>query len=353
MLIYVKQYFDILVNYQEIIDNMKRKVVLKDIAEKTGYTINTVARALRDKEDIAKTTINLIKLTAEEMGYIPNATASALRSGSTKTVAVILPDVSNPSFGILMKDLEIMLGELGYTVFIMNTDEESKKEKQAIVSALSKNVDGIIFCPAQQSSKSIELLNNSHIPYVLVGRYFDNKSDCVIVDNVHGAFLAIEHLIQKGHKEILFLNGPTYNTSSIERLEGYKKAFTRYNITYIEKLIKEIDITSGDVYKVLAKLKKNKVKFSAIFTFSDLIAWETIGALKKMELKVPEDIAVVGFDNIQSHFPYPYPLTTVDYQKKESSKLLIEILLKKINKKYNSTKHIYTVKTSLIVRNST
>lgn len=332
---------------------MKKKVVLKDIAKKTGFTINTVSRALKDKDEIALKTRELIKRMANKMGYIPNATASALRSGKTKTVAVILPDVSNPSFGILMKNLEDILDKEDYTTFIMNTDEESGKERRAIISALGKNVDGVIICLVQKDKENFNLLKNSQTPNVLLGRYFDDKSDCVAVDDENGAFLATELLIKKGHKEILFLNGPIYITSSIKRLEGYKNALKKYNIPYLKQLVQKIDIRGGDTPKTLIKLKKNKINFSAIFSFSDLVAWEAIETLSKMGLIVPKDIAVVGFDNIQSNYNYPFPLTTIDYNKKESAQKTVDILLKKINNEYKSSKHIYLMNTSLVLRNST
>lgn len=329
------------------------KVTLKDIAKKTGYSINTVSRALKDKEDISAATRKMIQDTAKEMGYINNSVASSLRSGYTRTIAVILGDISNPHFSIIVKEIEKNARKHKYSTIILNTDEDPKIEEQAVYSALSKKVDGIIICPTQKSKANIELLKKTGVPFVLIGRYFaDIDTDYVICNDIQGGYLATRHLIKRGHRRILLLNGPAYISSARERLEGYRRALAESGIEYDEKLVHEIPVTLGDCRHVIRKLLDEGIGFTGIFAFSDLIAWEAIYALHKLGYRVPQDIAVVGFDNIQSRYLFPFPLTSVGNYKGRMSKRAFDIVLKRINSNFDG-KYIHDiVDTRLIVRES-
>ena len=140
-----------------------KRVTLADIAKKCGVSVNTVSHALKDKPDISKKTTERIKKTAEKMGYIQNASASFLRSGFSKSIAIIVGDISNPHFSIMIKEMEQAARTEGYTCFVLNTDENEDLEKEAIVAAISKNVDGIVICPTQKSTKNIEFIKKSGI----------------------------------------------------------------------------------------------------------------------------------------------------------------------------------------------
>ena len=149
-----------------------KRVTLADIAKECGVSVNTVSHALNNKSDISNATKQKIKSAAEKLGYIANSSASFLRSGLSKTIAVIVGDISNPHFAILIKEIEVAAREKDYTVFVLNTDENEELERKAIVAAISKNVDGIIICPVQQSTKNVEFLIKSGVPFALMGRRF-------------------------------------------------------------------------------------------------------------------------------------------------------------------------------------
>lgn len=329
-------------------------VTLKDVAQETGFTINTVSRALNDKDDISANTRKMIQETAGRMGYIRNTLAGSLRSGMTKTLAVILGDISNPHFSILVKEIESAARKYHYSTFILNTDESSALEEEAIRSALSKKVDGIILCPTQKNKESVAFLQRTGIPFVLIGRYFkDLETDCVVCDDVQGGYLATRHLIAKGHRDILFLNGPDCISSAAERLEGYRKALSESGIPYRTALVRKISVTSGQCGRVITKLLEEKSAFTAIFAFSDMIAWEAIHTLNRFGKQVPQDIAVVGFDNIQSKLPFPMPLTTISTFKSRMSRHVVDILMKKINAREDAGTEKVVIETKLVVRGST
>ena len=329
------------------------KVTLKDIAARTGFTINTVSWALKNKEVISRDTRKLIQDTAQEMGYISNTLAGALRTGVTKTIAVIVGDISNPHFGIMVKEIENTAGNHGYNTFIINTEENCELEETAVVSAIGKNVDGIILCPAQKNAESIKILKRSGVPFVLIGRYFKEiETDYVVCDDMKGGYLATKYLIDRGHDRIIFLNGSGYISSAMERREGYCRALTEAGIEIDEGLIREVSIKSGDCRRVLKKVTDSGIKFTAVFAFSDMIAWEAIYTLSRMGLRVPEDIAVVGFDNIQSRLFFPFPLTSVCTSKSRMSRRSVDVLLNRIN---NPGDKVITdvIDTRLVIRSST
>jgi LacI family transcriptional regulator len=308
-------------------------VRLKDVAEKTGFTVNTVSRALKNGNDISEATKILIRDTAKEMGYICNTLACSLRSGMSKTIAIILGDISNPYFSIITKGIERKASEYGYRTLILNTEEDDALEEEALYSVLSKKVDGVILSPCQKSINSINILRKSDIPFVLLGRHFhDNDMNYVICDDANGGYAATQYLIENGHKKILLLNGPRFLSPAVERYMGYRKALKENGIPFRRQLVKEIAIIPGSGLNPVEEVIREGLDFTAVLAFSDLIAFETVGILSELGLKVPEDISVVGFDNIQSNFKLPFPLTSVDTPKIEIANNSFSLLLSAMEK---------------------
>lgn len=339
---------------QSRLSERRSRVTMRDIAEVTGFTMNTVSRALKDKDDISYSTKKLINNAAKKLGYIPDAIAISLRSGKSKTISVIIPDISDPLFAILVRDIETKLKEKRLDLFIQNTDEDNDYERRCILAAISKKIDGIIICPCQKNLENINILKKNKIPFVLLGRRCAGRdTDYVVADDTKGGYLATRHLIEQGHRRILFLNGPRYISSAKERLMGYKKALRDSNIEYRDELVRELKIKGGDCSRILKKLLKEKIQFTSIFCFSDLMAWEAISYLQTQEIRIPPDVAIVGFDDIQSMLYYPYPLTSVAYGKKEMAMKCIDILYEKINNPYCERYHQIVVDVDLVIRKST
>ena len=329
---------------------LSKKVTLKDIAAIAGVAINTVSHALKDKDDISEKTKKKIKKIAKELGYIPNNIAGSLRIGKTSTIAVIIPDILDPLFAIWLKDIEKRLAEKGYNIFIINTDENYEKEEKAVTLALSKNADGIILCPTQKDQKDILYLKDNHIPFVLLGRRFYNiETDYAISEDVAGGYIATKHLIEAGRKRILFLNGNLFISSAKERLEGYRKALEEKSIPIDKNLIRHISITSSYPSREIMDIIQDGIDFDSVFAFSDLMAWEVLYCLKKMPSAF-KHIDVMGYDNIQSRFFYPYALNTVNYSKRVIAYSAVDILLKKISNPEDPAYYKKVVKTNLVIR---
>lgn len=329
--------------------NNTKRVTLKDIANKTGYTVNTVSRALNGKSDISEKTTKYIVKTAKDMGYINNSIASSLRSGRTKTIAIVIGDISNPLFGIMVKEIETQLFKQNYNSIIINSDENPETEKKAIIACIGKNVDGFIICPTQKDDEIIHILTRDNYPFVLIGRYFNNlETDYIIWDDFQGGFTATQHLLSLGHKDILYIGPPSYISSAKQRLEGYKAAHKNYGLKYNKKNILEVSLTAPNISSVL----KKHSQFSAVFAFSDMLACEVIYELNRLGKKVPDDVSVIGFDNILSKFKIPFPLTSIQSPKTAMANLATETLLNKINKKTDKLIQ-KTLETYIAVREST
>ena len=310
----------------------KKVVTLKDIAKETGYSVNTVSRALRDKDDIAPETKARISKTAEKMGHVRNALALSLRVGYTNTIAVIFGDVSNPHFGVMMKEIEGHARESGYSSFLINTNEDEDLELAAIKSAINRSVDGIIICPTQKGNDNIEYLKKSGIPFVLIGRRFEDvETDYVVCNDELGGYQATKELFEKGHRKILMLHGPTYISSARERLAGYRKVFKENEQKVDENLICEIPITGKDDMERLCDKVIQEKDFTAIFAFSDFLAFAVWDCLKRRGIKVPEECSIVGFDHIQSRLPLPFELTSISSYKGDMATAAVELLIHRIN----------------------
>ena len=258
----------------------RQNVTLKDIAEKTGYSVNTVSRALRGKDDISSSTQELIRKTAAEMGHISNTIASSLRSGYTNTIAVIIGDVSNLHFATMMKEIEEYARSKGYTTILLNTNEDTEQEMQAIQAALSKGADGILICPTQKNRKNIEYLKSIGKPFVLIGRrYSDEDVNYVVCDDELGGYQATKYLLERGHQRILMLHGPMYISSAAERLAGYLRAYREMGVHVCPELIQEVPVIANGCSSILSEVRQQGISFSAIFAFSDMLAWDAWSSL--------------------------------------------------------------------------
>jgi LacI family transcriptional regulator len=309
--------------------SFRQAATLKDIARITGYSVNTVSRALRDKDDIASVTREKIKQISREIGYINNSLASSLRLGHTNTIAVILGDISNPFFSIQMKEIEDRAREEGYSSFLINTNENAQMEREAIQVALNKNVDGILICPSQYNEDNIRYLMETGLPFVQIDRFFQNVPAVYVKANDElGGYQAVKHLIDNGHRDILMLNGPSYVSSARERLAGYRRALNEAGLPVKDELIREVPITSGGCAAVMWDILRKKIPVTAVFAFSDMLAWDVWAWLRRHGYNVPRDYSLVGFDNIQARMVIPFQLTTIGPVKNELTKIAVEGLIK-------------------------
>jgi LacI family transcriptional regulator len=182
---------------------MKKKyVTIRDIAKRAGVSINTVSRALNNKPDISEETKRKILKIARELGYVKNATASSLRSKQTNIVGVIIADSANPFYAEVLKGIEAASRKYGYQIMLMNTERVYENEEKAIEVLLQRRVDGLLITPVQDRSDDIKALIERKVPFVIVGRHFEElEVDEIHSDEVKGGYLATRHLIERGRKK--------------------------------------------------------------------------------------------------------------------------------------------------------
>lgn len=333
--------------------NEKKRVKITDIARHTGFSVGTISKALQNKHGIANETRQRIIEAAQEIGYIPNAQAGALRSGASKTVAIIISDIANPLFAIEIQTCIALLEKEGYRAIVMDTAESEEKEEQAVISAFSRNVDGVLLCPTQKSLRPIELLKNNGMPFVLMGREFPGiAADTVVCNDENGGYLIGKHLMEYGHRRILTISAGSDISSSVERLAGFRKAASEYNISNDDLPVLESSAAVQGIGPIVSDYLKKHSEITAVFAFSDLLAWDIIYALNERGIRIPEDISVIGFDDIQSHMKFPPPLTTVHFPKVPLCTASVEMLLDRIKnpgREYQFKK----LDVQLVVRGST
>ena len=305
------------------------KVTIKEIARKTGFSINTVSRALKDMDDVQTSTKERIKRAAHELRYIPNTLAGSLRSKKTNILGIISSDSSNPYFAEVILGIEEGARNNGYHILLINTEEERTQQEEALGILLSRQVDGLLIVPVGGSTA--DEFRHIQKPFILVGRWLAGLKDhAVLTNDVANSRKIVQHLIQNGHKDILFLTGPPAISSSIDRIEGSKIALQEEGLEMRKELIMETDGHLYGGHRAISKALQRGVHFTAVSAFNDLVAIGAIRALKEQGLKVPDDIEIIGYDNLNiSQFTFQ-SLSTVDIPKHKLGVASVEELIKHI-----------------------
>ena len=337
------------VTLTEIGGSMKY-ITLKMVAERAGVSVNTASRAINNKSDINEETKKKVLKIAQELGYVRNATAVALRTRKTRTIGVVIADNRNPFYAEVLNGMEEAAREKNYHIILANTQRDYKKEEEAINLLLAKRVDGLLITPVQDRDDDIKNLINANIPFVVVGRDFENiEVDAVYNDEVKGGFLATEYLIKKGHKRIALINGFLHKSPAKGRLEGYKKALNKYRISLDESLISVGDINIEDGHERTKQMLEKDLNFTAIFVYNDMMAFGAMQAIKKKGLRIPEDIGLVGYDDIPFSSLISPSLTTIRLKKQDLGSESVELLLSRINDRRKKPKKVI-LDVELIVR---
>lgn len=326
-----------------------QRVTMKEIARETGFSVNTVSKALRDAPDLSAQTKRMIRDVAKRLGYVANNMASALRSGYSSVLALIVADISNPFFGILCKEIEQQAARHNYTVIVFNTEEDPEKEDRAIRTALSQNVDGVLLAPSQNGAEAVRLLQAYGKPCVLIGRYFtDRAADAVLYDDENGGYLAGKHLLECGCRNLLMINAP-HNSSAENRAKGFARAMTE--VPGAKSRMLTVESPLGGVPSALRSAYEQE-PFDGIFAYSDLFAMKAVWVLDEMGVE-PDTVKIVGFDDIQSRLSLSKPLTTIGAGKAAFGQALVELLMKRISGDMSDFPVQQVLPTKLVVRKST
>lgn len=285
-----------------------------DVGRMAGVSRSTVSRVLNGKGEVDPKTAELVWEAVRKLNYHPNASARALVRKKTDMIGVMLADVSDPFYEKIIKGIESVVNERDMGVFFYNSYDNLDDHKLIISSALEgSQVDGLIVVGSNLGDRKtlLEIINQG-LPIAFIERYFsDAKINCVVCDNKQGAAMAVDYLLELGHRRIGCITGNLHRQTGIDRLDGYKSALQRYGLPVEEELIALGNYQHASGYEGMKQLLTLPQKPTAVFAANDMMAIGAILAIKEMGLLVPENISVMGYDDI-TFAPMVFPqLTTI------------------------------------------
>ncbi|WP_046744410.1 LacI family DNA-binding transcriptional regulator [Kordia zhangzhouensis] len=337
-----------------------KPVTLKDIAEHLGISVTTVSKALKDYPDVSKKTRALVKELAQTLNYKPNAFAVNLRTETSNTIGLIIPEIVHHFFSSVIKGIISQAEKKGYLVIILQSNESYELEKKQIDLLLSKRVDGILISLANGTAdfKHLNDVIEQGKPLVMFDK-IAKLVNCskVIIDDRKAAYMATQHLIDTGCKRIAHFRGPLLPQNAIDRFLGYKKALEDNGMTYDPSLVYIFDHMTFEVGEMFArKILREHPDVDGIFVNTDLVAIGAITEFNKNGVKIPEDISIVGFSNWFMSSAITPSLTTIDQPGFEMGKMAFKQLFKELKakkKKKPIVPKIIELETSLVKRDST
>lgn len=328
---------------------------LKDIADKTGFSTNTVSLALRESPRIPVETRDVIRKAADELNYQPNHVARSLVSRETKTIGLVLTDIMNPTLTQTAQQVEMALAERGYGTLLATSNHSLEGEQRLVELFRSRRVDGMLIYPAVHNQLDHLKALRRHFPVVLLIGGPDVGIDVVSVDDRSGAYRAVKHLIDLGHRRIGLLNPQSKTSGNSEKFEGYQRALTEAGIALDPALVVPTDghyATHG--FYAFDNLMSGKNPPTAVFCHNDSLA---VGALRwchRNGRRVPQDIAIMGYDNIEfTEFAEP-PISTMNYAVDVVSRTAVDRLMRLITAGADAPEpRITLIDPELVVRGST
>ena len=297
------------------IQNSKSRVTLRDIARHVGVHPSTVSRVLNPGTRQMVTEEIAMKVTkaAHELGYRPNAFAQSLKTNRSCTIGVMVPDLTNAAFAPIIKGIDNVLEESGYSVIVANTDNVAERAKRNVDKFRERQVDGLVIATARRQDELVADCRAEGTPFVLAVRSTtDIGVSSVVSDEVIGVKMVMSHLVQLGHRDIACVAGPQFLSTGFERYQGYLQGLAQAGLEADPDLFAEGEaFTEEEGRRAASKILATRKKFTAIVASNDLMALGCYDELMAKGLKCPDDVSVVGFDDMPFASHFNPPLTTV------------------------------------------
>ncbi|PYG85767.1 LacI family transcriptional regulator [Ruminiclostridium sufflavum DSM 19573] len=302
---------------------------IKDVAIKSGVSVATVSHVINNTRFVSEATKNKILTAMEELKYVPNSMARSLRTNKTKTVALLIPDISNFFFTEVAEAIERVLSKKGYSLFLCNTGESIYIEKKQIMLMSSQLVSGIIIAPTSRDFDYRSMFTDVNYPIVFIDRKtYKSQADVVMVDGKTATYDAVSSLIEKGHRRIGYIAGRDGLSTTDERLSGYLEAIRENGLQIDEKLIKRGDSRHESGYQLTEELVNTDA--TAIFVSNNLMAVGALKCLSNKNISIPESMAVIGFDDYNWSTITNPPLSTIKQPVAKLGAMAAELVLKRI-----------------------
>ncbi|MFI8222715.1 LacI family DNA-binding transcriptional regulator [Pseudomonas sp. NPDC085632] len=303
---------------------------IKDVAALAGISYTTVSHVVNNTRPVSQEVRLKVEAAIKSLDYVPSAVARSLKAKTTATIGLLVPNSLNPYFAELARGIEDYCERNGYCVILCNSDDNPEKQRSYLRVLLEKRIDGLIVASAGGDSGLAQGLAGVKTPMVIVDRGLDGvDADLVRIDHEYGAYLATRHLLELGHRDIATIGGPVSTSVAQMRLAGYCRALKEAGIEVRPERMLESDFTSTGGYNAAATLLANNPP-SAIFAGNDMIGIGVLRAAAERNVRVPSELSVIGFDDIQmSRYVYP-ALTTVGQSILQLGEMAAEVLLRRI-----------------------
>lgn len=326
---------------------------MKDVAALAGVSIQTVSAVINNKQGISPATASRVKDAIQQLGYRPYSVARSLRTGQTHTIALIVTDINNPSFSTIASAAEDIAHGFGYNLVLFNTHDDPEREASYVRTVSDRWIDGVIFVATGDRSISLESLLLAKIPAVVIDRIPMGYSGAsVTLDNFKAGFMAAEHLIGLEHKRLAHICGPLQLHLARERLAGFKDCINKANLPWADLNSLEGNWSCSSGYEAMKQILNKAEVPTAVFAGNDRMAIGAIQAITETGLKVPEDISVMGLDDIETAAFHSPALTTIRQSFPEMASRCVHLLMEILDGKEPSQLQI-VIEPSLIERKST
>ena len=328
------------------------RVTIKDVAKVAGVSYATVSRALSGSPEVSEETRQRIDKLCREMGYMPNVMARAMVMKRSQIIGLIMPSINNSFMSELADSIEVRTRAAGYNLMVCNTSYDPEQEKQAFELLLGRQADGIIFIPSGYESCASLQPYFDRAPVVILSENLQEIPElCVSVDNSKGAGLGVEYLYSLGHRHILYLGKRQNSMTHQLRAEGYEKTCRRLGLetAFLNSPFERSSVDAG--YMLARQYLSGEREHTAIFCAADSLAIGVMKAADEAGVRIPEDISLMGFDNIAFSGLPRIDLTTVNQPERDMAEAGVELLLERIEKKENSRRHRLLMP-SLVIRSS-
>ncbi|RSL31971.1 LacI family transcriptional regulator [Salibacterium salarium] len=331
------------------------KITIGDVAKEANVSKTTVSRIVNGNyAHTTEETKKKVLKTIKNLDYRPNALAKGLKSTTTNVLGIVLSNLKNPFWTTVLEGVEDTCRELGYNLMICNSNEELEIEAEYIREFRTRRVDGIVINPTVQNYDLYNNLIEENYPLVIVNRRIPSlEANYVVMDNVKGAYTGVEHLLNTGRKKIaVFVYQNSYVSNWQERVEGYRLALLRNGYSTSDFRILELEQRSERIKDCILDYLKNNPDIQAVFSTNNMITLEVLGAVNEMGLTIPDDLAIVSYDETLWAKYFNPPLTTIRQPGYKMGQLAVEGLIKSINEEKKLDPSTIVLEPELIIRES-
>lgn len=327
---------------------------IKDVALHARVSVTTVSHVVNRTRHVSAEGRERVEAAIQALGYVPSAVARSLKSNTTSTLGMLIPNSSNPYFAEIVRVVEDRCFEAGYTLVLCNTDDEPQRQSVYLKVLAERRIDGLIVVSTGNDDSLVKQLHGLQVPTVLVDREIDDPS-CDLVETAHmeGALLAVRHLLSLGHRRIACIGGPVGVTPTEQRIEGWRLALAESGAApAADTLLWRGGFTSQGGYEAMHAILRTDAPPSAVFACNDLMAFGALRAAHEMGVHVPDDLSIVGFDDIELAAYTSPPLTTVAQPKDRIGALAVDMLLERVSQRRHEARKV-VLQPELRVRAST